>query len=102
VTNDIFFAYNQLLKYPIDLVLTSGGKDKAVNALSILDKLNHLSIINNNCKILVGSGIDTYNLATIINHTNIKEIHIGNGLRDSLGKLCQDKFIKIKHILASK
>lgn len=101
ITNDIFFAYQQLLKYPIDLVLTSGGSNKAINSLSTLYKLNKLSMIHNNCKILVGSGIDSNNLATIINKTNIKEIHIGSGLRDIQGNLCKNQFKKIKNILAT-
>jgi copper homeostasis protein len=99
-TNNIFQAYHTLLKYPIDLVLTSGGKNKAIDALPTLNELNKLSIINkNNCKILVGSGIASNNLNKIITQTNINEIHIGYGVRNLQDKLCQDQFIKIKNIL---
>jgi copper homeostasis protein len=82
-------------------VLTSGGNDKAVDSIAILNQLNNLSIQHNNCKILVGSGIDANNIKQIVTNTNIKQIHIGNGVRDSQGNLCKDKLLAIKMLLPS-
>ena len=59
-----------LIELRIDRVLTSGQKEKAIDGLVLLKKLN--SISKNRIKIMPGSGI---NKSNIVNFINFEEIH---------------------------
>ena len=70
VVSDPFKEIENLIELGIDRVLTSGQKNKAIEGLELLEKLN--SITKNRIKIMPGSGI---NKSNIVNFRNFKEIH---------------------------
>ena len=70
VVSEPFKEIENLIELGIDRVLTSGQKNKAIEGLELLEKLN--SITKNRIKIMPGSGI---NKSNIVNFRNFKEIH---------------------------
>ena len=76
-------AYNQLLEFKeIDLVLTSGGKNTAIEGARVIKQMLELNNGQSNCKILAGSGITPENAAKLIQQTNVTQIHLGTGVRE--------------------
>lgn len=76
-------AYKILNKYKnnVKRILTSGGKDKAENALPELRELVELSQELNGPSILVGSGVSPENLPHLHEKIGAREYHIGSGVR---------------------
>ena len=70
VVKDPFNEIEELIKIGIDRVLTSGQKDKAMDGLVLLEKLN--SISDKRIKIMPGSGISKNNLKSF---DLFREIH---------------------------
>tara|TARA_S200000501_G_scaffold286511_1_gene270941 strand:+ start:348 stop:968 length:621 start_codon:yes stop_codon:yes gene_type:complete len=70
VVNNPLNEIENLIKIGVDRVLTSGQKDKAIEGLDLLEKLNNIS--NNRIIIMPGSGISKNNLK---NFDLFKEIH---------------------------
>lgn len=81
VIHDQITGLHILLKYPqITRVLTSGGQEKAVNALPQLKKLIELTK-GTSLTILVGSGLTAENVQLVIQETDAQEVHFGSGVR---------------------
>jgi copper homeostasis protein len=83
---DVIRAYKTLLKYPeVTLVLTSGG---AKTALEGIDNITHMLAIRQRARksyaaILAGGGITPNNAKSIIDATQTKQIHLGQGVREN-------------------
>lgn len=74
--------YKELLKYKeVDYVLTSGGANVAINGINTINNMYNLNPNQKYCKIVPASGINIDNINYLITHTNIKELHIGMGVR---------------------
>lgn len=75
-------AYQTLCNYKnVKRILTSGGADKASEAITELRELVQLSIELNGPDILVGSGVSPDNLAQLHQDIGANEYHIGSGVR---------------------
>lgn len=72
-TNDPKAALETLISLKVDRILTSGQKDKAIEAISLLKDLNIQS--NGRIEICLGSGINSENVLELINETNINQVH---------------------------
>lgn len=91
-TTDILASYQELLQFPeIDLVLTSGGKNTAIEGRDIIKKMVKLNEKYNHCKILAGSGLNPQNVKELVKYTNVEQIHLGTGVRIN-NELSQIKF----------
>lgn len=74
--------YKKLLKYKeIDYVLTSGGAKTAIEGMEAINSMYNLNPEQKYCKIVPASGININNINYFIEHTQIKEFHIGTGVR---------------------
>lgn len=73
LTPNLEDALRQLITIKTTRVLTSGGKDKAASASSILKKLN--AVAKNNIVILPGGGINSTNITTLLS-TGSTEFHL--------------------------
>lgn len=62
-----------LINLGIDRILTSGQKDKVIDALDLIKSIQEK--YENKVQILVGSGITDENVKQIIDSTNVKQIH---------------------------
>jgi len=75
-------AYKTLCNYKnVKRILTSGGKDKALDGVNNLRELVTLSKELEGPEILVGSGVSPDNLAHLHNKIGANEYHIGSGVR---------------------
>ncbi len=76
-------AYKTLTAYKtyVKRILTSGGKDTSVEAISQLQTLVQLSKTLNGPTILVGSGLTATNIQFIHQHVRATEYHFGSGVR---------------------
>lgn len=74
---DLFKSFDIIKKYDVERILTSGGKDRAIDALDELTKLKALADTAN-IKILVGSGINVKNVQEFL---AFDEVHIGSGVK---------------------
>ena len=70
--NDLEKGLNDLIKIGVDNVLTSGGKQKAIDSLPMLEKL--LRQANNQIQIMVGSGVNPSNVQHF-KHIGITNFH---------------------------
>lgn len=76
-------AYRTLAKYSqnVKRILTSGGKEKASQAIPELQELVTLSQEMDGPEILVGSGVKPENIGTLHQQIGASQYHIGSGLR---------------------
>lgn len=76
-------AYRTLVKYSknVKRILTSGGKEKASQAIPELQELVTLSQEMDGPEILVGSGVKPENISTLHQQIGASQYHIGSGLR---------------------
>jgi copper homeostasis protein len=89
---DTLNCYKQLLKYEqIDRILTSGGKNTALDGMDIIKNMVLLSAVVEHGKVLAGSGITPDNAMKIVEYTGVNQIHLGSGLRTA-NKLDVKKF----------
>lgn len=74
-------ALKIIQKYPeISRVLTSGGEEKAVQAIGQFQQLLKKSE-NTDLEIMPGAGLTVENLAIFLDEVEVKEIHFGSGVR---------------------
>lgn len=66
----------------ISRVLTSGGDEKAITAITRFQQLVKESE-GTHLKILAGSGLTADNIARFLDQVSVTEIHIGSGARDN-------------------
>jgi len=72
---------NILTKYTgIKTVLTSGGKGKILENLSVLKKMTACS---GHINVMVGGGLNFENIVQIIEETGAREYHFGTAVRDN-------------------
>lgn len=75
----LFTALKVLQKYPeISRILTSGGKNKAIDAIEEFKQLTNLSA---GLSIMAGSGLTPQNLQAFLEKVNVREVHFGTGIR---------------------
>src|SRR5699024_10101088 len=94
-------AYHILNKYKTNVkrILTSGGQDKAADAVNELRELVSLSRELDGPNILVGSGVSPDNLTHLHQSIGANEYHIGSGVRidgDFSKHLSEDKMKVVK------
>lgn len=76
-SRDLFESLSILKKYDVERILTSGGKDRAADAIDTLKLLKSEASLAN-IKILVGSGINPNNVELF---KDFEEVHIGSGVK---------------------
>lgn len=76
-SHNIYQSLEVLKNYDVERILTSGGKDRAIDALNDLNLINQLAS-NYGIKILVGSGINVNNVDKFL---DFDEVHIGSGVK---------------------
>jgi len=69
-----------LLNKSISTILTSGGKQTALEGKDILNKLKP-KFDQSHIELLAGKGLNVDNVKTIINTTNITNFHMGSGVK---------------------
>jgi len=85
VTRNLFDSLDAIISLNADCILTSGGKNKAYDAIDTLKVLkNHA---NGRISIMAGSGINESNIKEIFEKTGITEFHV------SLRKKIESKMI---------
>lgn len=85
-------AYTELLNYPeIDQILTSGGKNTALDGYAQIRQMVRLNANRGYCKILAGSGVTPSNAKQLIALTKVEQIHLGTGVREN-GIFVKNKF----------
>ncbi|WP_440706382.1 copper homeostasis protein CutC [Heyndrickxia oleronia] len=78
--NDQLEALNVIQQYPeISRILTSGGKDKAIDATSELQQLVN-KCEGTSLKIMAGSGLTPNNIGYLLEQVKVTEIHFGSGV----------------------
>ena len=86
-----------LSKYDVDMVLTSGGKDSAIDAVVQINKLAEHA--KGKIKILAGSGIKATNIHRFLDVCGPDEVHAGSGAKDNnsnYGNINYDKISTLK------
>lgn len=73
VTPDIDKALELLIACGVDRVLTSGQKDKAVEATALLKRL--MDTYGDKIEFVLGSGVNSDNLQTLITETGMNQVH---------------------------
>ena len=83
---DPALTFEQLLDYPVDRVLTSGGPG---NITGNLELLKHFVTAGKSArpdkkiKVMAGGGVNLNNVCAIMQATGIEEIHVGTAVRRS-------------------
>jgi copper homeostasis protein len=95
-------AFETLLSYPqIERVLTSGGKDSAMDAVEEICRLVEASR-NTRLSVMAGSGLNQRLLTVFIDKTGVAEVHFGRGARihdEIFGEIDVEKIREIKQCL---
>lgn len=92
VSRDVFESLDVLNDFPeVDILLTSGGANTALDGIETLVKLNDQAEMT----ILPGAGITTETLPSLRERLNVDMVHIGNGVRTN-GQLDGDKFKQLR------
>ena len=73
-------AIHALLNYPIDTILTSGGQNSALDAISVYQKY-YPTLLKHDIECLAGKGITLDNLPSLIKETRVRSIHMGGGVK---------------------
>ena len=85
VANDVVGEFMELQNYAgtsLQRVLSSGGADTALNGISNLASMQRLiKHSGGGVKLLAGSGVKPINVVELLLKTQVKEIHLGTGLR---------------------
>jgi copper homeostasis protein len=94
-------ALGVLQKYPeISRILTSGSRNKAIDAI---EEFNQLTSVSGGLSIMAGSGLTPQNLLSFLEKFNVREIHFGTGIRyeSSYSKpIDPQKIIEIRKIVS--
>ncbi|MGE8206782.1 copper homeostasis protein CutC [Heyndrickxia sp. NPDC080065] len=79
--NDQIEALKMIQKHPeVSRILTSGGKDKAIDAVEQFQELvRHTE--DSSLSILAGSGLTPSNIVMFLDKVKVKEIHFGSAVR---------------------
>ncbi|WP_373230157.1 copper homeostasis protein CutC [Cohnella sp.] len=79
-TRDLDEALDDLLAFPVDRILTSGGKPSVLQAMDTIGRLVKRTQ-GTRLRILAGSGLTIESLPEFIMKTEVKEFHFGRGVR---------------------
>lgn len=79
VSNDPVGVFTELLNYPIDRVLTSGGPGQITDNLDKLATMVELG--RGHLDVLAGSGITLDNVRSIMEGSGVEEVHVGTAVR---------------------
>lgn len=92
---DLLTNFKQLVKSfsssKLTKILTSGGKSTAVEGSDTISTMVDIASTTD-ISILAGAGINPNNAKSLIQSTNVTEIHLGTGVRTSFG--LDDKLFK--------
>ena len=83
---DPVLTFEQLLDYPIDRVLTSGGPGNIMANLELLKYFvtaGKRARPDKKIKVMAGGGVNLNNACAIMQETGIEEIHVGTAVRRS-------------------
>ncbi len=80
VSNDILKSLEILTKYDIERVLTSGGKNTALEGINTITKMTKIAN-QNNISILAGAGLKKEVIKELLNKGTFNEVHLGSGVR---------------------
>lgn len=95
-------AFNTLSKYPINRILTSGGKSSVMEGVDIINNLHTISKKSGPI-IMAGSGLNLQNIQCFKNATNVSEFHFGRGVRynnSMIGEIDTKLIADIKYIIS--
>ena len=91
-SRDVYESLDVLNDFPeIDILLTSGGANTALEGIETLIRLNEQAEMT----ILPGAGITTETLPSLQERLNVDMVHVGNGVRTN-GQLDRDKFKQLR------
>lgn len=79
-TRNYLQELKKLVRYEIDIILTSGGNPKATDDYSIMTEAVE-NAKENNVTILAGSGLYLHTVKDFIENVPVEQIHIGSGVR---------------------
>ncbi len=82
-TRDLDEALDDLLAFPVDRILTSGGKTSVLQAMDIIGHLVKRTQ-GSRIRILAGSGLTIESLPEFIKKTDAEEFHFGRGVRTGM------------------
>ncbi len=74
MTKNLFDSLTSIISLNMDCILTSGGMNKAFDAIETLKELNKLA--NGKITIMAGSGVNESNIKEIHEKTGITEFHV--------------------------
>ena len=90
--------FKELLNYPVDRVLTSGGHGIITNNL---DKLAHMVALGKGrLDVLAGSGITLDNVSIVMENSGVEEVHVGTAVRKNKSALLPIEPDAIKNFMA--
>jgi copper homeostasis protein len=72
-TIDMFFATTELIACGVDRILTSGGKDTALEGMEMIDCL--VRTAGNRIIIVPGGGLTPQNVRKLVEETQVSEVH---------------------------
>lgn len=91
-SRDVYESLDVLNDFPeIDILLTSGGANTALEGIETLIRLNEQAEMT----ILPGAGITTETLPSLQERLNVDMVHVGNGVRTN-GQLDGAKFKQLR------
>ncbi len=80
---DVVSSYRELINYSdINLVLTSGSKNTAIQGISNIIKMLEIEP-SQYCKVLCGAGINQNNIIDFVKQSKATRIHIGSAVRNN-------------------
>lgn len=78
-SKDVINSTNILLNYDVERILTSGGFDTVIEGYEIINQMVELT--KNKITILAGAGLNPNNVKEFLSKTNVKEVHMGSGVK---------------------
>jgi copper homeostasis protein len=75
VSADLRGSLEAVCETGVDRILTSGGEQHSLRGIETIAEL--VSLAGERIKIMAGGGINATNVAQILEHTRVREIHVG-------------------------
>ena len=79
-SKDYYGDIRKLYTYPIDIILTSAGRERIVDADNVFVDFTK-EVYGKTPKLLLGSGVKPSNYKEILDRFEVEQIHIGSGVK---------------------
>ena len=103
-SHSVLESFKELLNYPIERVLTSGGKPNVVDAIDVINEMVCIAQ-DSNVSVLAGSGLNLNNVKNFVEKAHVREIHMGSGVKYAnqvLYEINPESMVQMKHIISKK